>query len=201
MATVYAETNLLVGVARGQDLDAAGLLSLPAPHRLAVPAICVMEAMSAFQRLQSDHNAFWGRNGVMGQRGRELGRDLTSPAAAAAIRHVEQARVATEQVFVDVRSRLTAAIDAVAGRADLIATDPAVVLQSLRSVYLVQFTDNLILHTILSDAAGRPGAKLLVTGNSNDFEDPDVVRLLAAVGVDGPCRTAADAVRWLANRP
>ncbi len=197
MATVYAETNLLIGLTRGQDPDSPRLLSLPAPHRLVIPAVCVMEAMSAFQRLQSDHNAFWGKNGVMGQRGRELGRDLTSAAAAAAVLHVEPARVATDTVFADVRSRLTSAIGAAAERADLIGADPAVLLQSLRSAHLGQFTDNLILHTILADANGRPGPKLLVTGNSNDFEAPDVVRLLTAAGVDGPCRTAADALGWV----
>ena len=197
MATLYAETNLLVGLARGQDVDAPQLLALQPPDRLTLPAACLMEAMATFQRLRSDHNRF--RNEDLGRWSRELGRDRTSPAAAVMLHHVEAARLAADQLIGDVRGRLTAALASIAGGADLIALDPAVLAMSLHVDHLGQMTDNLILHTILTDATGRPGPKALLTANVNDFGTPDVVQLLRAVGVDGPFATATAALRWLAT--
>jgi hypothetical protein len=196
VATLYAETNLLIGLARGQDVNAPGILTLPHPHRLVLPAACVMEAMAAFQRVRSDHNRF--RNDELGRWSRELGRDRTSPAAAGMLQHIEAARLAADQLIRDVRDRLTAALTAIASGADLIAIDPAVLANSASVDHLDQMTDNLILHTILADAPGRSGPKALLTANVNDFGTPDVVQLLRAVGVDGPFATAADALRWLA---
>ena len=197
MATLYVETNLVMSIARGQDVDAARLLDTPPPHRLAMPAVCVMEAVSAFQRVRSDHNRFW--NDDLARWARDPGRDLTSAAATAMLGHLGRARVEADQLIGDVRARLLSALDDLVRRAVLIPPDPTVVTDSFRNQHLGQLTDNLILATVVADAGTRDGPKALLTGNVKDFGDPAVVALLRAVGIDGPYATAADAVRWLAG--
>ena len=208
MATLYVETSLPMSAAMGRDPDAMRLLQSvtqaqappqPLAHQIVVPAACLMEAFSAFQRQRSQHNQF---SDDLRRWAVQLRRDVTSGAAAAMLRHVVEARGEANRLLDDMQSRLALAVEELCRGAVVIPVEPGVVLDSLRAQHLRQMTDNLILHAVLADARARPaGRKALLTGNTNDFEDPQVLALLQAAGVEGPLSTAGEALEWLAAGP
>jgi hypothetical protein len=58
---IYVETNWIVGAVMGQDSRAEDLLSASeANGYLALPAVCVMEAISAFDWKRIDRNRLKG---------------------------------------------------------------------------------------------------------------------------------------------
>ena len=59
MAILYIETNFLMSIATGRDPDANHLLlSVPTSVRIAIPAICCMEALSALEDEIKRRNRF-----------------------------------------------------------------------------------------------------------------------------------------------
>ena len=199
MAILYVETSLVMSAAMGRDADALSLIqNCPPRHTLAVPAACLMESLSAFQRERSGYNDFENR---LKQQANQLLRDKSSFAAAKMQAHLQQASVELANLQNDVQTRLIVALEKLVHSALLIQSDPRVVSLSLQTQHLRQLTDNLILHTVLShasaDAAERPRA--LLTGN--DFNDPQIRTLLTNAGITELWATATEAFDWLDKLP
>lgn len=198
MASLYAETSLVLGIAMGHDADALSLLfAFPPVHGLILPAVCLMESFSAYQRKRSDHNEFV--NGLQRQ-AKQAKRDTSSPAAGRLRATLQQAVVDSTLRQNDIESRLVLALTELTSRARIVPVEVGVYSAALATQHMRQFTDNLILHTILADAAapGHVGPKALLTSNTKDFDDPQIRSLLTAAGVTEVWPTSADAKAWLA---
>lgn len=197
MAILYVETSLPMSAAMGRDPDALRLLqNFPPRHTLAVPAACLMESLSAHQRERSNYYDVANR---LRQQANQLLRDRSSAAAAAMMARLREAAIEADRLQNDIQSRLVAVLDELTRRATVIPTDPFMFAASLQAQHLRQMTDNLILHTILAhaaaDTAGQP--KALLSGNTNDFNDPQIRALLSGAGIAELWSTAADAEAWL----
>ena len=196
MAILYVETSLPMSIAMGRDADAANLLqSIATPNEIVMPAVCVIEALTAAMRERNLHQEFRSH---LTNRAIQLRRDLVSAAAKSMVSHIEQARTDADALWNDIQTRLADALEQLCRSATLIQVQPAVVAASFRSQHLKQMTDNLILHMVLADARTRAQSrKAILTGNVNDFQDPIVLQLLSGVGIEGPLATAGEATEWL----
>jgi len=59
---------------------------------------------------------------------------------------------------------------------------------------------NLILHAILDHANHFPASKkALLTDNTKDFNTPEVLAALAAIGINRPIRTVENVLGWLGS--
>jgi hypothetical protein len=198
VVTLYVETNLPMSIAMGRDADALRLLSNAGQsYELIIPAACLMESLSAFQRERSVHNEFAGR---LQQRAGQLRRNLLSGSAVSMLSHVEQAEIEAGRLLNDMQVRLVQALQELCRSATVLPVDPTLFASSLTTQHLKQMTDNLILHMILADAPARPSEhKALVTGNTNDFTDPQIVQLLNSAGIEEVFATAGDALQWVSR--
>jgi hypothetical protein len=185
-----------MGIATGRDPHAATLASTIAePARLAMPAICYMEALSAFEDERRRRHGF---SGQIEHQMSQLRRDTTSSHAKALLGHLEQARIANGRLLGDVQDRLFRAVEQVCELIEIIPLSPGALRESMKTVFIKEPTDNLILTSILEHGREHPeGPKAFLSGNFSDFDVPDVRTALAAVGITKYFRTAENVLSWL----
>jgi hypothetical protein len=193
VATLYIETNFILSFASGQDADAGQVLELPAPHKLAIPAVCFMEALSALQRKISELNSYIGE---LDRWEKDLRRNNTSAIARSILQHNQQTKFRAGELINEMDARTAEGIERLCASAVVVPVETATVLDSLRRRHMRQQTDNLILHSVLADARSRVGPKALLTGNTRDFRDPKVAALLTSAGIVFHS-TPAGALGWL----
>lgn len=199
-AIIYVETNFLMSVAMGREARGDDLLAAVSDTvRVAIPSGCYMESFSAFEDEQKRRN--WFRAELEKQIG-QLRRDTTSLNADALRRHLEESRIANDQLLNDVKARLFQFVGRAAEILDRISTTPLVLRAAVNNPLIPDPTDNLILHSILDHASRFPGKpKALLTDNTRDFDTPDVQAVLASVGINKPFRTVANLLGWLGSIP
>ena len=182
MALLYLETNFPIGIAKGQDPDADALLASPPPSvRLAIPSICYMEAFSVLEAERKQRRVFL--EGIK-SRVREVGRDITSAHAGKLSALLQETMVEHDYLHQDVEDRLSGTLEALASSAEMIPLAPAAIADSIRNPLMTDPTDNLILNCILHHARSAPGGpKVLLSGNSKDFGNADIVAALGGAGV------------------
>jgi rRNA-processing protein FCF1 len=197
-AVVYVETNFLMSVAMGREAMGDDLLAaVSASVRVAIPSGCYMESFSAFEDEQKRRN--WFRAELEKQIS-QLRRDTTSTNAGTLLRRLEESRIANDQLLNDVQVRLFQFVDRAAGVLERILETPAILHAAVSNMLIPDPTDNLILHSILDHAGHFPDtAKALLTDNTTDFNTPDVMAALAAVGIGRPFRTVANLLGWLGS--
>ena len=168
MPLLYLETNFLMAVATGRLPAAAEILRAVPPHvQVVLPGVCVMESLIAVSREQSAANEFGARVQVRIKRIRESAQLAEFQETRA---RLEEAIAVESRALDEVQRRLVEALEALAGRAILLAPDGALVVASLRDLICTQPTDNLIFHSIVGHAAGAADpAKAFFTENIGDF--------------------------------
>ena len=196
MPLLYLETNYLVGVATGRYPEVTALLpAVPPSVRLILPSACVMEALAAVENEQSRRRSLTGQ---LDYQIKQLVEGVESPRAVALVAKLEQARVENDALVNDIQARLFDAITSLTTVAGLIDPGPATIRQSLQQQLVAQPTDNLILHTITSQAAGAGAEqKVFFTANVDDFRRGEAGRALIGSGVRKFLRTYASLLRWL----
>lgn len=179
---LYVETNFLISIATGRDPGASALLDeIGLPHRLALPQICIMEALSVLNGMRRRRNQF--RNQLDQQIG-EMRRDSTSAYATELLSLLDQARIANKKLLEDIDTRLFTTIRRLGHDAELIGLNEEIVEAQLNSTLLDDPTDNLILHCILNHAREHPTEeKVFLTGDREAFSDQEVQSELSNVGV------------------
>lgn len=182
MSTLYIETNLLVGIAKGRESQPPiGPATGPRPIRVVVPSVCVMEAFSRFEGESKQWNKV--KESVNYHIG-EARRDRFSPHAAALLANLEQSIISGDSLLNEIRDRLGKALDWLLADAEIIQLAPDTIRDSLRESLLVDPTDNLIFHAIRRHAlADPPGSRAFVSANRRDFGQPDVAIALGMAGV------------------
>jgi hypothetical protein len=198
MPTLYIETNFLVGLAKGQDPGGSRLVSAPPPCRVAIPGICLMEALSRFEADAKQ----WRRhreqfNFVL----REAKRDLESLHAASLAQHLEESLLGGEDLQREIRGRLETAMRWLADHAEQVPVGPDLIRDHLDNRLVIEDpTDNLILHSVMYHARSNPDGPLaFASENVQDFESLVISQQLASLGIRYFRRVEA-ALGWLLSQ-
>ena len=185
---LYLETNFLAGFAMGRDIHAEALLRVPpADLRIALPAVCFMEARSVYEDERKRRNSF---ENILNSQQSQLRRDLTSVHATALQSHLELAYAENVDLLNEIRSRLRDIQEKMSGlqagfsAAEFLPLTAALLARSLADEPTKDPTDNLILAVIQEHALQNPGeGKVFLSGNTRDFDTPEIRALLASVGI------------------
>lgn len=186
---LYLETNFLVGTAMGHESDAEKLLGLPRPPlRIALPDVCLMEAYSVLEDKKRDRNDFQAQ---IDRQITQLQRDSSSPHARSLLGTLQQARTDSNELYNDIEIRLHDILAKISGFVfgfqpiEVLPVTPVALARNLNQSDLDEPTDNLILSIFLEHARSDPEPqKFLLTGNSRDFGNPEIKRLLHTVGIN-----------------
>jgi predicted nucleic acid-binding protein len=182
MVVFYVETNFLMSIATGRELEATELLSnLPAQISLTTPQICIMESLAVLQQERRQRKSFAN---LLDQHIRQLERDTTSSHAATLRTLLNGARIENNELFADISTRLFDAIELMSQRAELIGLTAHVLEANRKDALIEDPTDNLILHCILDHARAHPKvAKAFMSNNRKDFGTKPVQDALQAAGI------------------
>lgn len=197
MPTLYIETNFLVGLAKGQDPGARRLVSASPPCRVAIPGICLMEALSRFEADAKQ----WRRhqeqfNFVL----REMRRDLESLHAASFAQHLEESLIDGDNLQNDIKERLGRGMLWLAEHGEPIPVEAVLIRHALAGPLLDDPTDNLILHSVMHHARSNPDGPLaFASENVQDFENLVISQRLASLGIRYFRRVEA-ALGWLGSQ-
>lgn len=200
MPILYIETNFLMSIATGRDPDANNLLlSVPTSVRIAIPAICCMEALSALEDEIKRRNHF--ANELTNQIS-QLKRDLTSPYAKSLLFHLEESLNKNEGLLNNIKVRLFDALELLADNVEMMELTVDTLRESLNTVFIEEDpTDNLILHCILDHAHLHPHqVKVFLSNNTKDFGVPEVREALREAGITKYFSRTKDFLGWLKSQ-
>lgn len=187
MTILYIETNFLIAIAKGQDLQADLLISNPDPSvRIFIPNICYAEAVSVFKIDKQARLCFQEK---MKQEIIQAKRDLSSNHAQSLCRSLEQAIIDNQSLLNDIKYRLYNAINFSVNGIDLEQNKLQNVCKLMLNepeILLIKndIMDNLILQSILDHAQSHPQEdKAFISNNSKDFYKPEVQDALRSTGI------------------
>jgi hypothetical protein len=163
----------------GQDSGAEDLLASPSERvKIALPDICVMEAISAFDWKRGDRNRL---KGELDRQLAQLQRSIEIPVAQRLAKQLTQVDFTNAEFLSDLFHRLDTYLVRLAERAELIPLSNAVLLHQfqLRQQTELDRDDALILASILDHSlTDTVSSKALLTGNIHDFRKKEVALLL-----------------------
>jgi hypothetical protein len=196
---LYVETNLIVGIAKGQDVEAARLVEEASPgFQLFMPSVCHMEALSTWVTDKKSRERF---HGELERNRNEVNRDKTSPHANELSDLLEQCKLNSESYLDHTYDRLVEILGRLSEDAEFIELSPDAVQDSLTIDHLDDPTDNLILCVILRHARANPDPpKAFLSGNTKDFGRLDIAQELKDAGVNY-LRNGGEVVGWLRSLP
>jgi hypothetical protein len=189
-----------MSIGTGRDPQANTLLqSTPSSVHLAMPSICLMEALSALEQEQKYRRRFG--NELELQIG-QLQRDVTSSHAQSLLSYLVQSRQENRALIADVEARLFQALDQISSKAETIALTADILRESrITSFSDIDHTDNLILHCILHHARLHPDeVKVFLSSNNRDFGKMEVQAALRNAGVTNYFVRTQDFLGWLQSR-
>ena len=181
---IYLETNWIVGAVMGQDSRADDLLTSPADRvKLALPDVCVMEAISAFDWKRGERTKLAAE---LGTQLTQLRRSIEIPTAQRLARQLTEADSTNDEFLSELFSRLDDYVLRLIQRAELIPLSEAVILHQMQLSQETELDrdDALILASILGHSkADTVQSKAFLSGNINDFGKRDVSDLLLRSGI------------------
>lgn len=168
----------------GQDSMADALLSAPQGEvHLALPSVCLMEAISAFDWKRIERN----------QLKNEVDRQLIQLQRSVGVRNAQQlateltqAHLTNTQLLSELFQRLDDYVIRIADRAELISISADTIREELRIVHETELDrdDALILASILTHSRNQSVAKRgFLTGNIRDFLRQPIKDLINNAGI------------------
>lgn len=183
----------------GQDTRAEEFLSMgEAQVGLALPAVCVMESISALDWKRIE------RNRLKDELDRQLNQLQRSTDLQIALRlaaELTQADLTNARLLSELFQRLDDYLIRIAKRAELIPLTAEIIKRQVQLVRESELDrdDALILASILSHSLSkREDKKAFLTGNFKDFATKRVSKLLAQVGIKQFSSTER-ALGWVKN--
>ena len=168
----------------GQDTRAGELLSSSESKvHLALPAVCVMEAISAFNRKRGDRKDF---KAELAQQLRDLRRSIDVSYAQQLVTELTQADLTNDKLLNALFHRLDSTLLGIANRAQLIPISAEIIQVQIQLSGQTELdrADALILASILADSKREStDRKAFLSGNFKDFEEEPVKLLLAQAGI------------------
>jgi rRNA-processing protein FCF1 len=187
---LYIETNFLMAVAKGRDLDAEQLLRNMSPSiRITIPAICYIEAINTYRIDKQNQLKFQAE---MEKQINESMRDQSSGHAKSFLVHLEKAYIENTLLLNDIQNRLSETINLLIANAEIINFSTSIIKEISEQIFLETETlaikndlmDNLILQCILSHANQYPTEeKIFISGNTKDFGKQEIVKILSDTGI------------------
>ncbi|MFM5964868.1 MAG: PIN domain-containing protein [Dolichospermum sp.] len=185
MLILYIETNFLMAVAKGRDLDAEKLLRNLSPLiSLAIPAICYVEAINTYKIDKQNQLKFQAE---MEKQINEAMRDKISVHADLFKVSLERASIENLLLLNDVQDRLSEVIELLTENSEIINFDNNIIKDISDKIFIETETllikndlmDNLILQCIVSHANQHPNnQKVFISGNTKDFGKKEVQEIL-----------------------
>ncbi|MBO1065828.1 hypothetical protein FJR39_16555 [Dolichospermum flos-aquae UHCC 0037] len=185
MLILYIETNFLMAVAKGRDLEAGQLLRNLSPLiRLAIPAICYVEVINTYRIDKQNQLKFQAE---MEKQINEAMRDKISIHADLFKVSLERASIENLLLLNDVQDRLYEIINLLTENSEIINFDNNIIKDISDNIFIETETlpikndlmDNLILQCIVSHANQHPNnQKVFISGNTKDFGKKEVQEIL-----------------------
>jgi hypothetical protein len=182
---LYIETNFLMAVAKGRDLEAGQLLRNLSPLiRLAIPAICYVEVINTYRIDKQNQLKFQAE---MEKQINEAMRDKISIHADLFKVSLERASIENLLLLNDVQDRLYEIINLLTENSEIINFDNNIIKDISDNIFIETETlpikndlmDNLILQCIVSHANQHPcDQKVFISGNTKDFGKQEVREIL-----------------------
>lgn len=180
---LYIETNFILSISTGRDPVAFDLINhIPANLEIVIPSICCLEALSVLEAEKKRRRTLNNQYMIESQ---QLARDRISTNAQALAQTLKQAQTENKKVSQDRESRLRETLNRLADCAELIPLTNDILKWNVENFTVIpEATDNLILACILADARLYPeNQKVLLSGNSRDFQSETVKPYLAAIDI------------------
>jgi rRNA-processing protein FCF1 len=193
---LYVETNFILSISTGRDPVAFDLINhIPANLKIAIPSICCLEALSVLEAEKKRRRILNNQYMVESQ---QLSRDRISTHAQALAQILEQAQTENKKVSQDRESSLHQTLNQLADCAELIPLTNDILKWNVENFTVIpEATDNLILACILADARLYPeNQKVLLSGNSQDFQSESVKQYLAEADITNYFKTTQSFLGW-----
>jgi ATP-dependent Lon protease len=178
-------------IAKGRDLEAEKLLLNPLLLiRIAIPAICYVEAINTYRINKQNQLKFQAE---IEKQINEAMRDKTSVHAKSFLVSLEKAYIENILLLNDVQNRLSSTIDLLLDNAETINFQNNIIQEICSQVFLETETllikndlmDNLILQSVLDHATQHPNErKVFISGNTKDFGKQNVQQILKSAGIE-----------------
>lgn len=180
---LYVETNFLMSIAKGRDLQARELLlNTPASIHLVVPSICYIEALLTLEKEEQYSQRFIQE---IDNQINEVGRDKTSQYAEFLRSSLEQSRIGFIQQINSVQERFYEAFDQLYNKAQTITLNKSILDDSLeKNVLEKDLLDRLILNYITYHARSHSNeSKAFLSANYKEFGKREVREILQSHNV------------------
>ncbi|MEA5576506.1 PIN domain-containing protein [Anabaena sp. UHCC 0451] len=206
MLILYIETNMIMAVAKGRDLEAEQLLRNPPPSiNIAIPSICYIEAINTYRKDKEYQLKFQAE---MDKQINESIRDQKSIHAKSFSRHLQKASIENTLLLNDIQNRFSEIINLLLDNAETINFQNNIIQEIGSQVFLEKETllikndlmENLILQSILDHANQHPNKqKVFISGNTKDFRKQNVQQILNSAGIEYFSNTK-DFLGWLESQ-
>ncbi|MBD2435212.1 DUF4935 domain-containing protein [Nostoc sp. FACHB-110] len=207
MQILYIETNFLMAIANGREIQAEDLLQqIPNSIRIVIPAICYIEAISTWEKSKYYFQQF---SQELDKQINNSERDTTSNNAKKFLENLQELKVLNGSLLNDVQGRLADAIDILLTRTELIQLEQQII-QDVAQTTIIQpetlliqndIMDNLILRSIIEHASSHTQAtKVFLSANANDFGKQEVKAALRDAGISKYFTRTQDFLGWLQSQ-
>lgn len=182
---LYLETNFILAMAKGQNGFANNILqNLTEDLTIAMPSICLMESLVAWENQQKRSKSFTQAVRIEIS---EAKRNVRSEDARSVVEFLERSVVTYENVLVELDNRFENALETLNNRVELIEPKIKNLLSTLRQPSLNKKSerrDDFILQCILDHASSNQDkTKAFFSENSKQFWQPVVRNILRERGI------------------
>ncbi|BAZ16212.1 hypothetical protein NIES4071_80870 [Calothrix sp. NIES-4071] len=181
---LYIETNFIISLAKGQDVEAQDLLfNTPASISIVIPSICFLEAHATWQNGQKNNEDFLRKVDIQIS---ESLQDKTSINALFTASRLEQSKSSFEGRISDIKKRFDLTCNELANKAEEIPLEFPVIQESLKRDILEDkhLFDKIILECIIRHARLHPDiTKVFLSLNYKEFSQQKVAQLLQDTGI------------------
>lgn len=182
---LYVETNLIMGIAKGQDVEAEDLLlNIPSAISIAIPSICFLEARMTLQQEEKYNQDFISK--LMMQIS-EAERDVTSEKARLLYAQLQQSKVSFIERINDTKYRFKFAYDKLVNNAEEIPLGITAIEDSIERGILEDkhLIDKIILECIIHHARLHHNTiKAFLSFNTQEFSQRKVTNLMRDANIE-----------------
>ena len=181
---LYVETNLIMGIAKGRDLEAQNLLlDTPTSVSIVIPSICFFEAQMTLMQDEKYNKVFFDS---LNMQINEAERDRTSENARLLYARLEQSRASFQDRIDDTKQRFNFAYNQLVNIAEEIPLQLAAIQDGLQRNVLQEkhLMDKIILECIIRHARLHPDeTKVFLSSNTQEFGKPEVSDIFRDAGI------------------
>lgn len=176
---LYVETNLIIGIAKGQDASAEDLLlNIPSAISIVIPSICFLEARMTLQQKEKYNQDFISK---LIMQISEAERDVTSEKARLLYAQLQQSKVSFMERINDTKNRFKFAYDKLANNAEEIPLGITAIQDSVGRGILddKHLIDKIILECIIYHVRLHHNTiKAFLSFNTQEFSQRKVTNLM-----------------------